>query len=105
MLTRHELAELFEKHSDDNHCEFELIPTAERRHERPDLCAMLLLAERFPVRNGRDLICSAEHDQIWFDTERDEYESPWPLSEADVIYLLRCGFFWDSSVDNISSYV
>jgi hypothetical protein len=105
MYTRDQLAELFEKHSDDNHCQFDLIPVAERRHERPDLCGILLLAERFPVKNDRDMICSAEHDQIWFDTELDDYEAPWPLTEDDVVYLLRCGLWWDSDVDNISAFV
>lgn len=73
---------LFDKHEDE-FGEFERIPEADRRHPRRDLCAMLYLHERF----GGDFkaVCHAEHDEIWLDWEPDQ------LTEADVIYVVRCG--------------
>jgi hypothetical protein len=74
--------DLFEKHTDE-FLKFDRIPEAERRHPRPDLCAMLYLHERFGG-DGR-VLAHAEHDEVWLDFGEGD------LSEADVVYLHRCG--------------
>ena len=108
MLTSKQLADIFDderengNHSDE-FLKFNRIPEAERRHARRDLCGMLLLAERMP--GTRDIVQGADHDQIWFDCKREKYDSPWPLTEEDAIYLMRCGFFWDEKNESLSSFV
>lgn len=76
----------FEKHNDE-FLKFEKIPNSDLRHPRPDLCAMLYLHERFG--GLRKAVASAEHDQIWLAWEA------WQLTEADVIYLTRCGVMYE----------
>lgn len=102
-MTSEKLEELFDYH-ETQHLRFEDIPEAERLHQRADLCGMLYLAERFPCKNKRDMVCSAEHDQIWYDAAPDD-EGNWPLTEADVIYLYRCGIWYDSDTDSLTSFV
>lgn len=87
---------MFEKHQGE-HLEFERIPLGERAHRRPDLCGMLYLDARFG--GAGDAVTHAEHDQIWFAFPTDE------LTEADVIYLLRCGILFDSENDSLYSFV
>jgi hypothetical protein len=101
-LTSEEIYELFEKHNEE-HLNFEAIPESDRRHSRRDLCGMLLLAERIPIHGHTDIVTSASHDQIWF--AGPKYGEDWPLDEADVIYLLRCGICWDSETCRLYSFV
>lgn len=86
---------LFEKHNDE-FLKFDRIPEADRRHPRPDLCAMLYLHERFG--GDGDAVAAAEHDQIWLDWDGSG------LTEADVIYLYRCGVRYDRSVDSLAMF-
>ena len=102
-MTSEQLEAMYEKHEDE-HLKFESIPEAERRHSRSDLCGMILLAERFPVENDRDMVCSASHDQIWFDAGPND-DGNWPLDESDVVYLYRCGIWYDSDTDSLTSFV
>lgn len=91
--------ELFEKHNDE-FLEFKRIPKTDRPSERPDLCAFLYLDKLFPGK--RDMVCSAEHDEIWLDVESKHLKK---LSENDVIYLTRCGVRWDSNNDSLAMFV
>jgi hypothetical protein len=88
--------ELFEKH-DDEFLKFERISESERRHPRPDLCAMLYLHERFGGEG--DAMSHAEHDEIWLAWEADK------LTETDVIYLHRCGVRYDSESESLCMFV
>ena len=87
---------LFEKHEAE-HLKFDRVEN--RRSTRPDLHAFLLLAELCP--DTRDIIRSAEHDQIWLSPDPDTLADI--MSQAQVIELARCGVFWD--VDSLSMYV
>lgn len=88
-------SELFEKHSDE-FLKFDRIPDAERRHPRPDLCAMLYLHERFGGEG--DAVSHAEHDEIWLDWSGNN------LADADVIYLHRCGVRYDADNDSLCMF-
>ena len=61
-----------------------------RRSQRPDLHAFMLLDELFPG-NG-DMICNAEHDEIWLGIEEEQIES---LTDDQIIELSRCGVRYD----------
>ena len=100
-MTIEEMEECFKKHEDDEYIEFDKIPDAEKRHKRPDLCAFLLLAELFP-KDGSDMVCSAEHDEIWLDPEIGDDS---PLTEEHIIYLLRCGVRWDDGASCFALFV
>jgi hypothetical protein len=87
----------FEQH-DDEHCEFERIPAGERLHESHSLCGLLKLYSLFkePAKFG---YC-AEHDQLYIADLDDLVD----LTEDDVIYLRRCGLFYDSDAECISEF-
>jgi len=61
-----------------------------KRSNRPDLNAFLLLEELFP--GDGDMVCAARHDKIWLDVEYDDIEK---LTEAQIIELARCGVVYD----------
>lgn len=103
-LHEDQIEQFFEKH-DEEFLEFDRIPTDQRRHERPDLCAMLLMAERFPIHGHADIVVSAEHDEIWFAGPPNTFDEGWPLSEDDIIYLARCGIRWDGENSSLCAFV
>lgn len=57
---------------------------------RPDLHAFILLNELVP--SDRDMIASAEHDQIWLDVDADQLAKV--ITEEQIITLRRCGVFY-----------
>ena len=77
----------FEKYNDE-YLKFELIKN--KKSNRPDLHAFLLLDELFP--KNRDMICAASHDQIWLDVDGEDAEK---LTEEQIIELVRCGVGYD----------
>ena len=77
------LQNLFDKF-DDEYIEFDNIPEDQRRHTRPDLCAMIYLQEK--LGGTGDVIGGAEHDEIFLDFNDIE-----KLTEEDVLYIARCG--------------
>lgn len=103
-LTYDQMEQLFKKH-DSEYLEFERIPEADRRHQRPDLCAMLLIAERVPIHGHADIVVSASHDEIWFAGPENAFDEGWPFTEDDVIYLQRCGIRWDGENGGLASFV
>lgn len=88
----------FEKYNDD-YIEFERIPEKDRRHPRPDICAMIYLHERFG--GDGDAVTCAEHDEIWLGWDVGEID----LTEEDVLYITRCGVRYDSSTDSLAMFV
>jgi hypothetical protein len=69
--------------------------------QRPDLCAFLLLDKLLP--GDRDIVACAEHDQIWLNVDIDELAEV--ASKDDVVYLLRCGVWYDGDVESLSMFV
>ena len=81
---------LFEKHEN----EWEFAKIANPLHQRPDICAFLLLDQLAPSKyKNYDMIVAAEHDQIWLDADIDELAKN--ATEDDIITLRRCGVFID----------
>ena len=71
-----------------------------KRNQRPDLHAWLLLDHLFP-NPGRDMVCAAEHDVIWLDVEGEKLET---LTDEQIIELSRCGVFHDREHDRLSMF-
>jgi hypothetical protein len=91
------LWELFEKY-DDEFLKFDRIAPEDRRHVRPDLCAMLYLHER--LGGNGDAIACAEHDEIWL-----EFDNLQRLTDEDAIYLHRCGIRYDPDNESLCLFV
>lgn len=98
-MSADEITELFDKHRDE-YLKFGRIDPKDRRHSRPDLCGMLLLAERNPVGEVKDedIIGCAEHDEVYF------HGTPDSMTEDDVVYLTRCGLRWDRSTGSFCTF-
>ena len=92
-MTQDQLEELFKKHSVDELCAFDRVEP--KRSQRADLHAMLLLDELVPAEKYPcpDLICSAEHDQVWFGIDLEELAKV--ITEEQVLELVRCGLWID----------
>lgn len=71
------------------------------RHPRPDMCAFLTLDGIIPGAT-RDMVCAAEHDQIYLDVDCDELEKV--ITNEDVLTLVRCGVMFDSGTDSLSMF-
>lgn len=97
-MTLQELHALFELHESESH-KFENIQN--KRSQRPDLHAFLLLDELVP--GSRDIISAAEHDEVYLEV------SPEALAEVAtsniVLELRRCGIRYDRSLDSIAMFV
>lgn len=97
-MTREELNELFEKHSDNEYLEFNRVENP--RSKRPDLHAFLLLDELVPGEG--DLVSAAEHDEYFIHVDIDELCAV--ITEAQVVELLRCGLSYDDYTESIKSH-
>jgi len=73
----------------DEFLKFEKV--ANRRSQRPDLHAFLMLDELFPGTS--DLVSSASHDEIWLDVDDDQVET---LTDEQILELSWCGVRHDS---------
>jgi hypothetical protein len=93
-----DIKEFFESHNGE-YLEFDRIENPPC--SRPDLCAFLLLEKVVP--GSYDIICGAEHDIFWLSVSPEEFCNA--CSESDLIYLIRCGVFYDDDVDSFAMYV
>ena len=59
---------------------------ANKRSQRPDLHAFLMLDELFPGTGS--LVSSASHDEIWLDVEDKQVET---LTDKQILELSWCG--------------
>ena len=78
-----DLDERFEQYNSE-YIKFDRVKN--KKSKRPDLHGFLLLDELFP--GERDMVCSAEHDEIWLDVKDEQLET---LDNEQLIELIRCG--------------
>ena len=90
-----DLNEVFEKYNDD-YLKFERVEN--KLHARPDLCAFLLIDKLLP-NNGSDIVCAAEHDEIYLDADCEKLAEV--ATEEDILTLTRCGVRYDSEFDSL----
>jgi hypothetical protein len=88
----------FAKYEDD-FLKFELIERP--RHHRPDMCAFLMLDELAPGHG--DMVCSAEHDEIWLDVEVAKLAAV--VTEEQIRDLIRCGVRLDGYGESLCMFV
>lgn len=70
-----------------NHEYLEFARVENKRNQRPDLHAFLLLDELFP-EPGRDLICGASHDEFYLRVNDNQIDT---LTDEQILELVRCG--------------
>ena len=84
-----DVEERFKKFSDE-YLNFAKIKN--KRSNRPDLHAFIILDELFPGQH--DMVCAAEHDEIWLDVGLEDLET---LTDEQIRDLVRCGVRCDDS--------
>lgn len=84
-MTTEELEAMFERHSEEERLKFDRVENP--RHPRPDLCAFMMLHDLVPAK--RDMVCSAEHDEIFLDVDPEDLAR---VATDDIVRdLVRCG--------------
>jgi len=63
-----------------------------KRSNRPDIHAFILLDELFPDESGANLIHAAEHDEFYIDVGGGQLET---LTDEQILELTRCGVMYD----------
>lgn len=71
-----------------------------KRSQRPDVHAFLLLAELFP-RSG-PLVCCASHDLIFLDVTTKEINN---LTDDQILELTRCGVMYSEDSESLSMFI
>jgi hypothetical protein len=71
-----------------------------KRSQRPDLHAFLMLEELFPGTS--DLVWSASHDEIWLDVDDDQVET---LTDEQILELSWCGVRHDGEFGGLCMFV
>jgi len=71
-----------------------------KRSQRPDLHAFLMLDELFPGTS--DLVSSVSHDEIWLDVDDDQVET---LTDEQILELSWCGVRHDGEVGGLCMFV
>ena len=93
-----DLEATFDRHSDD-FLKFDRVEN--KLHSRPDLCAFLLLDKLLP-NAGRDMVCAAEHDEIFLDADCEKLAEV--VTDDDILTLTRCGVRYDSDTDSLAMF-
>ena len=93
------LYETFEKYKGD-YAKFDHVEN--KLHDRPDLCAFLLLDKLLP-NAGRDLVCVAVYDMIYLEVDCEKLAEV--ATEEDILMLSRCGVFYDTETDSLAMFV
>lgn len=89
---RDELQVRFEALGEQHSClDFEKIPENERLHPNYELCGLLKVYSL--LKNKADFSLHSEHDILYICY--GDIEMFHPLSDEDIIYMLRCGIRYE----------
>lgn len=91
------VCELFDKY-DEEYRKFDRIPIAQRLHTVDKICGILKVYQLLNVKNHWSM--DAQHDILYL-SPLDALD---PLTDADVIYLQRCGISYDLENDCLFLY-
>lgn len=94
------IPETFEKYADE-YIAFNIkdVRAVSKCH---DLCAFILLDKLVPTQYS-DIICAAEHDEIWLWTDVKKLAEV--ASEEDIKFLVSCGVTYSGDHDCLCMYV
>lgn len=88
------------KKFDSEHPQFDRIPEAERLHPNRHICGLMKIYA-LAARPSKLDFC-AEHDCVYVHPGPSEFAAE--LSDADIIYLSRCGFHYDTEGDCLAFF-
>ncbi len=91
-------SEQYEKYNDE-FLKFDRVEN--KTSKRADLHAFNLLDKLVP--GDCDIVCSAEHDEIWLDVRPEELSKV--ATEEQIIELIRCGVRYDTGTDSLALLV
>lgn len=91
------LHERFEAVNDD-YLKFDRVEN--KRSQRPDLHAFLLLDDLFP-NAGHDMVSSAEHDEFYLEPSGDKLDL---LTDEHILELTRCGVRHDDELECLAMF-
>lgn len=86
----------------DDFLKFDRIDESQRPYSSSDVCAFVYLDRLFPSEKGIDMVAGAEHDEIYLRIEEDQVAR---LTDADILYLTRCGVRYDSEFSGLAMFV
>ena len=95
-----EISERWEVATGDNSVFLEFNGVENKRSQRPDLHAFILLDELFPGTSY--MVSAASHDEIYLAIELDRLET---LTDGQITELSRCGVRFDSEFDCLCMFV
>lgn len=98
-MTTDELIELLGDRTTDEFLKFDRVQN--KRSQRPDLHAFLLLDELVPGKS--DMVACAEHDEIWLDASAEELATV--ATGEQVVELVRCGVRYDDGAGSLALFV
>lgn len=81
--------------------QFEMVEN--KRSNRPDLHAFILLDELLPSEKARDMVSAAEHDEIWLDVDCGQLARV--ITESQVQELVRCGVRYEEDTESLALFV
>lgn len=93
-----DIAATFEKYESE-FLKFDLVEN--KTSYRPDLHAFILLDRLVPGKS--DIVCSAEHDEIWLNVNMDYLANS--ATEEEILELIRCGIRFDKETDSLAMFV
>ena len=91
-----ELKKLFKKHSENEYIEFEKVEN--KKSKFADIHGLLLLEEKFPPNEiSHGILDNFDYETATINIEIEEDNIP--LTENDIIELLRCGIDYDEDLE------
>jgi hypothetical protein len=76
---------------------FDQIPKSQKLHSRPDICAMLYMSKKMGGKGF--IIDTSTFEAIYFGFSNNQMRK---LNEADIVYLSRCGVFYDRDAKSLA---
>jgi len=99
-MTTEELIDMFEEIGNEPFESIRFSNIENPVHPRPDICAFLLLHEW--VGGTGDMVCAAEHDEIFLDVELGALAAV--ITRDQVRTLVRCGLHVDECNDGLAMF-
>lgn len=101
-MTKDEMIALFHTYS-ENYVYDRFKTLTDKPSQRRDLCALIRLDQLLASQRPDDMVCAAEHDQIWLDVDLKELARV--VTEQDIDYLNACGVWVDDDTESLSMFV
>jgi hypothetical protein len=98
-MTLEEMIAAFELHENNMNLLAEWRAMPNKRSNRRDLHAFLLLDSLVPCEKGMDIVSASEHDQIFLYTDPEKLAAV--VTDEIVLELVRSGVCYDERIDSL----